>query len=53
MSSNKVDARGKVYLRLLMRLTEKFGANADAAKSIKKVLDDYLNTNPNFDSEVS
>ena len=53
LSSIKTDSRNKVYLRFLMRLTEKFGANPEVAMKIKKVLDEYIENHPNFDSDVS
>ena len=46
-------SRAKLYLRMLMRLTEKFGANDLTAPTIKRCLDAHLQQNPVIDNLVS
>lgn len=46
-------SRSKLYLRLLMRLTEKFGATEKTGPIIKKSLDRHLEKYPIIDNSVS
>lgn len=47
-SHNMADVKQKLYLRLLIRLTEKFGSGTNG-KLIKLTLDSYLIKNPLID----
>ena len=54
LRERKSDAiKSKIYLRMLMKLSEKFGTNPAHAPVIKEVLNEYLLMRPNIDSEVS